>query len=162
MLVIPAMYVAQHNGVVIFDEAGKLIESGRLIFNVLPSLFGVMGFAGIVTSLLFFVLMSIAALTSSISMLEVPVAYANDSLGASRKKSAWMVGGVIFVLSVVIIYNMNPLFDWVVNFATQFSEPLVGILFCLFVGWVWHRHSLLEELKPVSYTHLTLPTTPYV
>ena len=138
MLVIPAMYVAQHNGVVIFDEAGKLIESGRLIFNVLPSLFGVMGFAGIVTSLLFFVLMSIAALTSSISMLEVPVAYANDSLGASRKKSAWMVGGVIFVLSVVIIYNMNPLFDWVVNFATQFSEPLVGILFCLFVGWVWH------------------------
>ena len=42
---------------------------------------------------------------------------------------------------------MNPLFDWVVNFATQFSEPLVGILFCLFVGWVWHRHSLLEELK---------------
>jgi len=43
MLVIPAMYVAQHNGVVIYDEAGKLIESGRLIFNVLPSLFATMG-----------------------------------------------------------------------------------------------------------------------
>ena len=147
MLVIPAMYVAQFNGVVIFDDSGKLIESGRLIFNVLPSLFEVMGFAGVITSLLFFVLMSIAALTSSISMLEVPVAYASDSLGASRKKSAWIVGGLIFIFSVVIIYNMNPLFDWVVNFATQFSEPLVGILFCFFVGWIWHRHSLLEELK---------------
>lgn len=147
MLVIPAMYVAQFNGVVIFDESGQLIESGRLIFNVLPSLFEVMGFAGIVTSLLFFVLMSIAALTSSISMLEVPVAYANDSLGASRKKSAWIVGGSIFLLSVVIIFNMGFLFDWVVDFATQFSEPLVGILFCFFVGWVWHRHGLLEELK---------------
>ena len=147
MLVIPAMYVAQYNGVVIFDDAGQLIESGRLIFNVLPSLFEVMGFAGIVTSLLFFVLMSIAALTSSISMLEVPVAYANDSLGTSRTKSAWLVGGLIFTLTVVIIFNMNPLFDWVVNFATQFSEPLVGILFCFFVGWVWNRHALLEELK---------------
>ena len=147
MLVIPAMYVAQSNGVTIFDESGQLIESGRLIFNVLPSLFEVMGFAGIITSLVFFVLMSIAALTSSISMLEVPVAYASDSLGASRNKSAWLVGLSIFVVSVLIIFNMDPLFDLVVNFATQFSEPLVGILFCFFVGWVWQRHSLLEELK---------------
>ena len=96
MLVIPAMYVAQHNGVVIYDDAGKLIESGRLIFNVLPSLFETMGAAGAVVSLLFFTLMSIAALTSSISMLEVPVAYASESHGISRKKAAWMVGLTIF------------------------------------------------------------------
>jgi len=147
MLVIPAMYVAQFNGVVIFDDSGKLIESGRLIFNVLPSLFEVMGFAGVVTSLLFFILMSIAALTSSISMLEVPVAFASDSLNASRKKAAWVVGGLIFLMSLVLIYNMDPLFDMVVNFATQFSEPLIGILFCLFVGWIWQRNSLLNELK---------------
>jgi NSS family neurotransmitter:Na+ symporter len=147
MLVIPAMYVAQHNGVVIYDEAGNLIESGRLIFNVLPSLFETMGVAGNVVSLLFFVLMSIAALTSSISMLEVPVAYANDSLGLSRKKAAWLVGIAIFAFSVLIIFNMALLFDTVVNFATQFSEPLIGILFCFFVGWVWKRDNLLLELR---------------
>ena len=147
MLVIPAMYVAQFNGVVIYDDAGKLIESGRLIFNVLPSLFETMGAAGHIVSLLFFVLMSIAALTSSISMLEVPVAYVDDSLGVPRKKSAWLVGLAIFVISLLIIFNMSWLFDRVVNFATQFSEPMVGILFCFFVGWVWKRDSLLAELK---------------
>jgi NSS family neurotransmitter:Na+ symporter len=147
MLVIPAMYVAQHNGVVIYDEAGNLIESGRLIFNVLPSLFETMGAAGNIVSLLFFVLMSIAALTSSISMLEVPVAYANDSLGLSRKKAAWYVGIAILGFSVLIVFNMSWLFNGVVDFATQFSEPLIGILFCFFVGWVWKRDTLLGELK---------------
>jgi len=147
MLVIPAMYVAQHNGVVIYDEAGKLIESGRLIFNVLPSLFATMGAPGNIVSLVFFVLMSIAALTSSISMLEVPVAYVNDSLGTARKKAAWVVGLSIFAFSLAIIFNMSWLFDGVVNFATQFSEPMIGILFCFFVGWVWRRDHLLRELK---------------
>jgi len=147
MLVIPAMYVAQHNGVVIYDDNGALIESGRLIFNVLPSLFTTMGAAGTIVSFVFFVLMSIAALTSSISMLEVPVAYASDSLEVSRKKSSWLVGLGIFLFSLLIIFNMGALFDAVVNFATQFSEPLIGILFCLFVGWVWQRNALLAELK---------------
>lgn len=147
MLVIPAMYVAQHNGVVIYDESGKLIESGRLIFNVLPSLFETMGGAGAIVSLLFFALMSIAALTSSISMLEVPVAYANESHKVSRKKAAWFVGLAIFAFSAVIVFNASWLFDWVVQFATEFSEPIVGILFCLFVGWVWRRDQLLQEMK---------------
>lgn len=150
MLVIPAMYVAQHNGVVIYDEAGNLIESGRLIFNVLPSLFDTMGGAGAVVAMLFFALMSIAALTSSISMLEVPVAYANESRGIQRKKAAWLVGSGIFAFSLVIIFNAAWLFDWVVRIATEFSEPLIGILFCVFVGWVWQRDKLLQELKQGS------------
>ncbi|RBP50807.1 sodium-dependent transporter [Arenicella xantha] len=150
MLVIPAMYVAQHNGVVIYDEAGNLIESGRLIFNVLPSLFDTMGGAGSMVALVFFALMSIAALTSSISMLEVPVAYATDSRSMNRKKAAWVVGMAIFAFSVVIVLNASWLFDWVVRIATEFSEPLVGILFCIFVGWIWRRDQLLTELKQGS------------
>ena len=147
MLVIPAMYVAQHNGVVIYDESGALIESGGLIFNVLPSLFETMGAAGVAVSIVFFILMSIAALTSSISMLEVPVAYASDSHALSRKKAAWLIGACIFVFSVIIVLNMETLFGAVVNFATEFSEPAIGILFCVFVGWVWKRSELLNELK---------------
>jgi NSS family neurotransmitter:Na+ symporter len=147
MLVIPAMYVAQHNGVVIYDDAGNLIESGRLIFNVLPSLFVTMGGAGVMVSLVFFTLMSIAALTSSISMLEVPVAYASESHNMTRKKSAWLVGMTIFAFSVIIILNASWLFDWVVRIATEFSEPMIGILFCVFAGWIWNRDQLLSELK---------------
>ena len=33
------------------------------------------------------------------------------------------------------------------QFATEFSEPLIGILFCIFVGWVWQRDRLLQEMK---------------
>ena len=147
MLVIPAMYVAQHNGVVIYDQAGNLIESSGLIFNVLPALFETMGSAGGVVSLLFFALMSIAALTSSISMLEVPVAYVSDSHGVPRKKSAWAVGLTILMFSVIVMFNMDWLFGKVINFATELSEPLIGILFCVFVGWIWRRDQLLGELK---------------
>lgn len=147
LLVIPAMYVALHNGVTIFDEAGKLIDSDRLIFTVLPALFQTMGLAGTIISLLFFVLMTIAALTSSISMLEVPVAYAADSHNMNRKSAAWTVGSIILVISLIIIFNFGALFSFVIDFTTVYSEPLIGILFCVFAGWVWHRNELLKELQ---------------
>ena len=86
-LVLPAMYVALHNGVEIFAADGSLLSEDTLIFTVLPALFSSMGFAGTLVSLLFFFLMSIAALTSSISMLEVPVAYVVEEKGLARTKS---------------------------------------------------------------------------
>ena len=75
MLILPAMYVALGNGVAIYDDAGGLIAGPGLIVSVLPSLFNSMGFVGILVAMAFFALMTIASLTSSISMLEVPVAY---------------------------------------------------------------------------------------
>ena len=71
LLVLPAMFVAQHLGVTIYAESGSLIAGPDLIFQVLPALFEGMGAAGVFVGLAFFVLMSIAAVTSSISMLEV-------------------------------------------------------------------------------------------
>ncbi len=53
MLIIPAMYVAQHNGVTIFTEAGELINGDRLIFTVIPELFTAMGDLGNVISFVF-------------------------------------------------------------------------------------------------------------
>ncbi|MEM8661956.1 MAG: sodium-dependent transporter, partial [Pseudomonadota bacterium] len=75
-LVLPAMYVALYSGVEIFATNGDLLSEDTLIFTVLPALFETMGVAGTIVSIFFFFLMSVAALTSSISMLEVPVAYA--------------------------------------------------------------------------------------
>ena len=147
LLVIPAMYVALHNGVTIYDEAGNLLASDNLIFTVLPALFNTMGSAGIVVSILFFCLMTIAALTSSISMLEVPVAYASESRGLTRTRAAWQVGIIIMLISIVIIFNFSTLFGLVITFTTKYSEPLIGLLFCIFVGWIWHRNQILEEIK---------------
>ncbi len=147
LLVIPAMYVALHNGVTIYDEAGVLINSDRLIFSVIPALFNTMGLTGIILSMVFFMLMTIAALTSSISMLEVPVARVEQTFKLPRRRAAWVTGLLIFFASVVIIFNFDDLFSLVINFTTKYSEPLIGILFCLFAGWVWNRNQLLSEIQ---------------
>lgn len=147
MLIIPAMYVAQANGVAIFTESGTLIEGDALIFNVLPSLFASIGIIGVVIASVFFALMSIAAVTSSISMLEVPVSYLVEDKAVSRTKAVWVMTLVILGISTVIIANFGDLFGLVITVTTQYSQPLLGLIMCIFVGWVWRRNAILSELK---------------
>jgi len=146
-LVLPAMYVALNNGVEIFNQAGQLISEDTLIFTVLPELFRTMGFTGMVVSFTFFFLMSIAALTSSISMLEVPVAYTIEEHGLKRHTAVWMIGGSIAAVSTIILLNFESLFGFVIALTTRYSQPLLGFMLCFFAGWVMHRHTLLEELR---------------
>jgi NSS family neurotransmitter:Na+ symporter len=146
-LVLPAMYVAQHNGISIFTESGTLLSEDTLIFTVLPALFDTMGSAGTIVALAFFFLMSIAALTSSISMLEVPVAYTVENTALPRPAVTWTVGAVISAVSVVIILNFDWLFGAVITITTRYSQPLLGFMFCIYAGWLWYRNDLLNELK---------------
>lgn len=147
MLIIPAMYVALNNGVEIFAENGALIEGPNLIFAVLPSLFETMGAIGVFVAFVFFALMLIAALTSSISMLEVPVAYVVESKGIGRTRAVWAITLAIFIASSTIAFNMGALFGFVIDLTTKYSQPLLGLVLCIFAGWVWKRDQILEELK---------------
>ena len=147
MLIIPAMYVAQLAGVTIFADDGSLISGGDLIFQVLPGLFNSIGMIGIVLALVFFILMSIAAVTSSISMLEVPVSYLVENRNLPRVRAVWLMTLLILVCSSLIIFNFDALFGNVIAFTTEYSQPLLGLLMCVFVGWVWHRDRVLEEVK---------------
>ncbi|GAB5449935.1 MAG: sodium-dependent transporter [Halioglobus sp.] len=146
-LVLPAMYAALANGVQIFTERGALISEDTLIFTVLPELFSTMGMAGMIVSITFFFLMSIAALTSSISMLEVPVAFAIEEYGLARKKAVFIIGGLIAVASAIILLNFDTLFGLVVTVTTRYAQPLLGLCFCIFAGWLWRRDAILQELK---------------
>jgi NSS family neurotransmitter:Na+ symporter len=146
-LIMPAMYAAQHNGVQIFNEAGALIDGDTLIFNVLPPLFESIGPAGPFVALVFFLLMTIAALTSSISMLEVPVAFAAEHHKIARGRAAALIAGTIGLVSAVIVFNFGSLFGKVVAFTTEFSQPLLGLFLCLFASWVWHRDGVLQAMK---------------
>ena len=147
LLIIPAMYAASASGTQIFDETGNLISGPNLIFQVLPALFNTMGPIGIGLSIIFFFLMVIAALTSTISMLEVPVSYAVDNRNMDRSKASIMIGLIFWVVSMIIAFNFDLLFNFVVSATTQFIQPLLGLFICLFVGWVMNRNTLLEELK---------------
>ena len=149
-LVLPAMYVALNNGVQIFTDAGALISEDTLIFTVLPELFTTMGLAGVLVSFTFFFLMSIAALTSSISMLEVPVAYTIEEHGVPRQVAVWAIGGAIALMSTTILVNFESLFGLVIAITTRYSQPLLGFMLCLFAGWALHRNTLLEELRKGS------------
>lgn len=147
MLIIPAMYVALHNGVKIFSDSGALIEGPNLIFAVLPSLFETMGTIGLFVAFVFFALMIIAAITSSISMLEVPVAFVVESKGIGRKRAVWSLTLIIFICSSTIAFNMEHLFGFVIDLTTKYSQPLLGLMLCIFAGWVWKRDQILSELK---------------
>lgn len=147
LLILPAMYVALANGVEIYDAEGGLIAGPGLIVSVLPALFNNMGFIGILVALAFFVLMTIASLTSSISMLEVPVAYSVENHSVPRRLAAVTIGSIITVISLIIVFNFDPLFDLVVNFTTERSQPLLSFFFCIFVAWIWRRNDILEEIK---------------
>jgi len=147
LLIIPAIYVAQHNGLTIYNDAGELIAGPSLIFQVLPSLFDSMGAAGTFVGFAFFALMSIAALTSSISMLEVPVSMTVEKTKLNRKQSTYLIGLTIFAISTTIIFNFDLLFTFVIDFTTKYSEPLLGVMLCIFAGWVMHRDKLLAEVS---------------
>ena len=147
LLILPAMYVALANGVEIFDAEGGLIAGPGLIVSVLPALFNTMGEAGVFVGLAFFLLMTIASLTSSISMLEVPVAYGVEHHNLERRKAAIIIGSIITLVSLTIVFNFDPMFDLVVSFTTEVSQPLLGFAFCIFAAWIWRRNDILQEIK---------------
>ncbi|WP_444929738.1 sodium-dependent transporter [Microbulbifer sp. SSSA002] len=147
LLILPAMYVAQEAGTQIFAADGALIAGPNLILQVLPALFDTMGEAGIFVAIAFFALMVIASLTSSISMLEVPVAFSIENLNIPRRIATPIVGLIIFGVSSTIIYNFDDLFGLAVSISTEYGQPLLGIALCIFAGWIWRRDQLLTELK---------------
>ncbi len=147
LLIIPAMYVAQANGVAIYDDNGGLIAGPGLILSVLPSLFDSMGSVGILAAIAFFMLMTIASLTSSISMLEVPVSYVVEHHHVERRRATSMLGAAVSLVCVTIIFNFDRLFDLVVTITTEYSQPVLGLFFCVFVAWIWKRDGVLQEIK---------------
>ena len=146
-LILPAMYVADARGVAIFNEAGGLLSEDTLIFSVLPALFDTIDTAGIFLATAFFILMSIAALTSSISMLEVPVAYLIERHHLPRARATLLAGGVIAGFSALVVLNFDALFGAVITISTRYGQPLLGIFICIFAGWLWRRDALLKELR---------------
>lgn len=145
LLIIPAMYLAQANGVEIFQD-GQLVESTTLVFNVLPALFHEMGLIGTIFGVSFFLLLSLAALTSTISLLEVPVSYAIDEFEVTRKKAAQRIGLGILLVSILISF-FPVLIDYFVIIFNNIGLPLGGLLICIFVGYVWKTDNALNEME---------------
>lgn len=127
-----------------------------LAFMTLPAVFAEMP-AGTFFGFMFFLLLSVAALTSAISLLEVVVAWIVDEKGWSRKQAAFTLGGIIFltglpptlgysVLSDVTFLGMDIL-DTYDFFASDIMLPLGGLLTAIFAAHVWKTKNAVDEIN---------------
>ena len=147
--------VALTAAVIIFS-AGVENESGpQLAFVAMPKVFSAMPF-GSVWATLFFLLLALAALSSTISMHEAVTSYFVEKRGMSRNTGATLVtlGALLLasaaslslgVWSDVRVVGMN-LFSLLDNFTAIVMLPLLGILTAIFVGWLWKREDMKAEL----------------
>ena len=142
-------------------------ETGpALVFVVLPEVFAQMPLGGLV-SFLFFLLLSIAALTSGISLLEVVVSYFVDETQWSRQKSVWIVGTVVFLMAIPsalsqgaseafsdmsYLFGESGLFGQnnflgILDYLIGSAGLAVGAFFLsIFIGWVWGADVAADEL----------------
>jgi len=161
LLIIPAMYAASASGANILDSNGILIEGKDLVFQILPALFASVGVYGQLVMAFFFLLMLIAALTSSISMLEVPVSYGVDKNFTSRKNISWIVGLVCWGFSMVITAKFELLFGLIIKITTQYLQPLGSVGYAILGGWFLKRSDLALTLlqgndQPIALFFLTI------
>lgn len=144
LLIIPALFVAQETGLEVFNN-NQLIGEGQLIFHILPELFNSMGTVGLIVSTAFFLLLSIAALTSTISSIEVPVAYMVEDKNVSRQKATWVVSGIVLISSGCLIAFFDVLFGFVIRMLTTILQPLSCLFYFIVVGWLWKRGNKLRD-----------------
>ncbi len=107
------------------------------LFITLPAAFNEMGAAGQVIGLLFFVALLIGALTSAISLLEVVVSTAMDSLGWERRTAALVAGGLIMALGILPALDDGKL-DVMDKLAGNAFLVAGGLALSVFVGWFTH------------------------
>ena len=128
-----------------------------LVFVTLPWAFVNMPL-GVIFGKLFFVLLSIAALSSAISLLEPGVAWIVESLKTKRYKAAIGLGSIAWILGIFSALSFNLLSDFTPigekNFfdsmdflSNQVLLPLGGVFIAIFVGWVMKRNNVIEELN---------------
>ncbi|MGI0118628.1 sodium-dependent transporter [Zooshikella sp. RANM57] len=147
LLILPAMFVAMNHGVQIYGDQGELLSSDTLVFAVLPALFETMGSIGSLLAVAFFLLMTLAALTSSISMLEVPVALIQEKTQQKRSYITWGLGLLALLVSTLIIFNFKQLFGLVIAISTEYMQPLTALITCILGAWLWNRQQVIAELK---------------
>lgn len=130
-------------------------EGENLVFITIPLIFNEMA-GGYFFSLLFFILLGIAALTSTISVLEVVVAYFSEELNLTRKRATIIAAASISVLGIFCTLSQGPIDDLEVgtwNFFTILNKtsanillPLGGFFIVLFVGWFLGKKNVKDEL----------------
>lgn len=155
------LLVALLMGIIIFPAVmtfgldNESLEGATLVFVTLPEVFASMPFTRLWSSL-FFLLLLVAAITSTISLAEVSTAFMSDRFRMSRKKASLTVLLPLFglsalcslsqgILSHIKILGFN-IFDFLDTIATNLMLPVAAFLTCVFIGWVITPKFIRKEL----------------
>lgn len=157
-----SLLVAVMMGLIIFPAIksfgldNESLRGATLVFVTLPEIFARLPFSQL-WSTLFFVLLFVAALTSCVSIAEVPIATLQDRLGMSRRKAVMVVFLPLTVLSTLCALSMGSLSDFTIcgltifdlldSITTNILLPVVSFSVCLYVGWFGPRKLLHNELS---------------
>lgn len=141
--------------VMTFGLADHQLAGSALVFITLPEIFAQMG-GTIFWSSLFFLLLSVAAFTSTISLAEVSVAFMQCHFKMSRVKACVTVIAPLFILSSICSLSVGPwsdfticgmtIFDFLDTVATNIMLPAGGILLCIYMGWIAPRTFFYNEI----------------
>ncbi len=138
-------------------------QGTSLVFQVLPKVFEAMPLGGFFSPV-FFILLSIAALTSTVSLLEVVVSYFVDERNWTRTRACWIVGFATFLIGLPSALSAGAV-PWLTNVEVfgqkgflaimaflfgSISLAVGGMLLSVFVGWVWGARRAGEELRQGS------------
>jgi len=130
----------------LFSQGAEPAGSVGLVFVVLPTIFDTLP-AGELFAVAFYILLVIAALTSSISLLEVVVSYFVDELKWSREKSTWLLGAACFALAVPSALSPNGFLGIMNKIFFDYALAIGALFICLFVGWRWKPAAAIDELS---------------
>lgn len=162
IVVLMSLLVALLTGFVIFPSVSSFglqdhsLVGTTLVFQTLPEVFACLP-APQIWAVAFFLLLFVAALTSTVSILEVSIAFFNQRVGLSRLKSCLIVLVPMLAFSGVCSLSFSSLadfkifgytiFDFLDTFTTNLLLPIGSIAICLFVGWFAPKHLLADQLS---------------
>lgn len=131
------------------------LSGTTLVFVTLPEVFNYMDMPQF-WAILFFTLLLLAALTSTISIAEVSIAFVRDRFHTSRLTACLVVLLPIFATSAVCSLSLGampclkiagmPVFDFLDSFTTNILLPVSAFLICIYVGWVLKKKFIKQEL----------------
>ena len=162
--------IAFLSGLIIFPfvfSSGIETQGGAgLIFEVFPKIFENLGnTTGIIVGSTFFILLSFAAITSTVSLLEVPVSYLVDEYKVDRKYSVWIVAITILIIGIpsalsqgkyvffsefITYFGSDKSIDFmqfIIDISNDTLLPFGGFLITIYVSFIWKKQNLSDEIS---------------
>lgn len=152
LMIIPSVYV--------FKGVEGMSAGSSLMFVSLPEIFNSLGIFGNILGAIFFIMVLLAALTSSVSILEAIVSSMIDRNKWSRKKSALIMAGLTFAVSIIVCLGYNlfyfnvklpngsngQLLDVMDYTSNNILMPVTSLLTCILAGWVCKPKTMTDEI----------------